>query len=125
MVVRVAPTLSVAPEERRELEAWSRGCSTAPPAALRAQTVPHADGGRPYPTIVGALSARPNTVGHGGSRFALPGRFESSRFAREDSGLARPGERLRRRSVPPYLLRGVHPLEGELHAGRVLRTVGW
>jgi transposase len=69
--MRVAPPIFLAPEERRQLEQWSRGRSTEQRLVLRSQIVLRASEGKNNKTIVEELGTNPVTVGLWRSRFAL------------------------------------------------------
>lgn len=69
--MRVALPIVLAPDERRELESWSRGRSTPHRLILRARIVLRAAEGRPNQEIADDLHTRPNTVGLWRQRFAL------------------------------------------------------
>lgn len=69
--MRVAPPIVLAPEERRELEHWSRGRSTEQRLVLRSQIVLRAAEGKTNKAIVEELGTNPVTVGLWRSRFAL------------------------------------------------------
>jgi transposase len=69
--MRVALPLVLTPEERTELESWSRGRSTPHRLVLRARIVLRASEGRKNQEIAEELDTRPNTVGLWRQRFAL------------------------------------------------------
>jgi transposase len=69
--MRVAPTIVLAPEERAQLEQWSRGRSTEHRLVLRSQIVLQAAEGKTNQKIVEELDTNPITVGRWRSRFAL------------------------------------------------------
>jgi len=69
--MRVAATIVLASEERRQLERWSRGRSTPQRLVLRSKIVLLAAKGRTNKQIVGELDTNPVTVGRWRSRFAL------------------------------------------------------
>src|SRR5208283_1563783 len=69
--MRVAPTIILAPEERKQLERWSRGRSTPQRLVLRSKIVLLAAEGRTNKQIVRELDTNPVTVGRWRSRFAI------------------------------------------------------
>jgi transposase len=69
--MRVAPSIVLAPEERRLLEQWSRGRSTEQRLVLRSQIILRAADGEASKDIAAALETSPTTVGLWRSRFAL------------------------------------------------------
>jgi len=69
--MRVAATIVLASEERRQLERWSRGRSTPLRLVLRSKIVLLAAKGRTSKQIVGELDTNSVTVGRWRSRFAL------------------------------------------------------
>ena len=103
--MRVAPPLFLAPEERAEIESWSRGRSTPHRLVLRARIVLRAADGWENQRIAEALATRPNTVGLWRRRFALL-RLEG---LREDA--PRTGRKPR---LSPALVRRI--VETTLHA---------
>ena len=69
--MRVAALIALAPEERRQLEQWSRGRSTEQRLVLRSQVVLRAAEGLTNKEIVKELETNAITVGKWRSRFAL------------------------------------------------------
>jgi len=69
--MRVAVTIILTPEERKQLERWSRGRSTPQRLVLRSKIVLLAAKGRMNKQIVDELDTNPVTVGRWRSRFAL------------------------------------------------------
>jgi transposase len=69
--VRLAPLIVLTPEERVELEHWSRGRSVPQRLVLRSQIILRASEGQTNRQIVRALGTNPITVGRWRSRFAL------------------------------------------------------
>jgi transposase len=69
--MRVAATIVLTSEERKQLERWSRGRSTPQRLVLRSKIVLLAAKGRTNKQIVGELDTNPVTVGRWRSRFAL------------------------------------------------------
>ncbi len=69
--MRVAPALQLTPEERAQLETWSRGRSTPQRLVLRARIVLGAAEGKENQEIAEGLATRPNTVGLWRRRFLL------------------------------------------------------
>jgi DNA-binding CsgD family transcriptional regulator len=59
----VALPIVIAPDDRRELESWSRGRSAPHRLILRARIVLRATEGRPNQEIADELGTRHNTVG--------------------------------------------------------------
>lgn len=96
--MRCAPPIVLAPEERIELESWSRGRSTPHRLVLRAQIILQASEGRENQTIADSLGTRPNTVGLWRSRFALL-RIEGVRQDAPRAG--------RKPTVPPELVQRI------------------
>jgi transposase len=70
-LMRTAPQIVLASEERRKLEQWSRGRSTEQRLVLRSQIVLRAAEGKTNKAIVEELRTNPITVGRWRSRFAL------------------------------------------------------
>jgi len=70
-LMRVAARIVLTPEERRQLEKWSRGRSTPQRLVLRSKIVLLAAEGRTNKQIVDELDTNPVTVGRWRSRFAL------------------------------------------------------
>ena len=69
--MRVAPTIILAPEEREQLERWSRGRSTPQRLVLRSKIVLLASQRKTNKEIIEELNTNPVTVGRWRSRFAL------------------------------------------------------
>lgn len=69
--MRQAPSIVLTPEERHELEHWSRGRSVPQRLVLRSQIVLRAAEGQSNRQITEALRTNPITVGRWRSRFAL------------------------------------------------------
>jgi transposase len=69
--MRVAPLIVLAPEERVELEQWSRGRSAEQRQVLRSKIVLRAAEGRTNNQIAEELGTNSNTVGQWRSRFVL------------------------------------------------------
>ncbi|MGI0140451.1 MAG: IS630 family transposase [Thermoplasmata archaeon] len=69
--MRVAPTIVLAPEERQQLQQWSRGRSVEQRLVLRSRIVLRAAEGMTNKAIVEELDTNPITVGLWRSRFAL------------------------------------------------------
>jgi len=70
-LMRVAVRIVLTPEERRQLEKWSRGRSTPQRLVLRSKIILLAAKGRMNKQIVDELDTNPVTVGRWRSRFAL------------------------------------------------------
>ncbi len=87
--MRVAPPVILTPEERSELESWSRGRSTPHRLVLRAQIVLRAAEGTENQQIATELGTRPNTVGLWRRRFTL------LRLPGVQKDAPRPGRKLR------------------------------
>lgn len=103
--MRRAPQIVLAPEERTQLEKWSRGRSTPQRLVLRAKIVLLAAEGRTNKAIAGALGTNPITVGRWRSRFALL-RLEGIRRDAPRAG--------RKPQLPAALVRRI--VETTLHA---------
>ena len=102
--MRVAPSIVLAPEERRQLEQWSRGRSTQQRLVLRSQIVLRAAEGLTNQEIVKELETNAITVGKWRSRFALL-RVEG---IRQDAPRGAPP------AVPPELVENI--VETTLHS---------
>ncbi len=102
--MRVAPSIVLAPEERRQLEQWSRGRSTEQRLVLRPQIVLRAAEGLTNQEIVKELETNAITVGKWRSRFA-PLRVEG---IRQDAPRGAPP------AVPPELVEKI--VETTLHS---------
>ena len=68
--MRVAPSITLTPQERTTLERWSRGRSTPARLVLRARIVLAAASGQQNKDIAAALSTTRKTVGEWRARFA-------------------------------------------------------
>lgn len=69
--MRVAASVILTPDERSQLETWSRGRSTPQRLVLRARIVLRAADGKENQDIADELETRPNTVGLWRRRFLL------------------------------------------------------
>ena len=102
--MRCASPVILAPEEKSELEKWSRGRSTPHRMVLRASIVLHAAEGLENSEIALKLNTRPNTVGLWRKRFALL-RLDGIRMDAPRAG--------RKQSLPPELMKRI--VEATLH----------
>src|SRR5262245_51543282 len=69
--MRVAPSITLTPEEQAALERWSRGRRTPTRLVLRARIVLAAARGQPNKDIAAALRTTRKTVGEWRARFAV------------------------------------------------------
>jgi len=69
--MRTATSIVLTPEERRQLQQWSRGRSTPQRLVLRSKIILLAAGGKTNKEILKELDTNPVTVGRWRSRFAL------------------------------------------------------
>ncbi|MCL5067289.1 MAG: helix-turn-helix domain-containing protein, partial [Thaumarchaeota archaeon] len=69
--MRVAPIIVLTPEEREQLERWSRGRSTPQRLVLRSKIILLASQRKTNKEIIEELNTTPVTVGRWRSRFAL------------------------------------------------------
>jgi transposase len=71
LLMRLAPSVVLVPEERSQLETWARGRSAPHRLVLRSQIVLRAAQGQTNREITEALGTNPITVGRWRTRFAL------------------------------------------------------
>lgn len=108
--MRVAPSIVLTPDERKQLEKWSRGRSTPHRLVLRSKIVLLASEGKTNKEITNELRTNRVTVGRWRSRFAL--RIEG---IRRDA--PRPG---RKPSIPKSLVKKI--IDTTLHEKPVGET---
>ena len=112
-IMRCASPVILAPEEKSELEKWSRSQSTPNRMVLRASIVLHAAEGLENSEIAMKLNTRPNNVGLWRKRFAL------LRLYGIETDAPRAG---RMQNLPPEFMK--HIVETVLHEKPLVRHTG-